>query len=512
MESIHKDMTAAAKRQPDRLAVWSDRGELSCRELEERSDTLAAWLRTRGAGPGKRVAIMLPRIPDAVVSIFAVLKTGAAYVPLDPAWPAGRIARILENGRFHAWIATEPPDELCRGIPHVLRWNSPEWEEAIRPDANRAPHKSGLSAEDPAYILYTSGSTGIPKGVCISHRAARYFARWAAAEFGLHSEDRVAAVSPFTFDLSTFDLFSTLGAGAAVFLVSESTKMLPSQLSLFLEQHRITLLYAVPSTLTLLAARGRLTKRDLSALRCVLFAGEVFPPAALRKLMEQLPDSVDYANLYGPTETNVCAWHRVTRATLPDTAIPVGKPPPGTRIFLADGNTVLSGDAAEGELCVAGPGVMSGYWGMRPGEETCWIADPENAAVRAYRTGDLARKDAEGNWMYLGRKDGMVKIWGYRVELGEIEACLLACPGVEQAAAVKADTGEAGGELVAFIVPAGGAQEPPPGIEAVLAHCRKTLPRYMIPHRVCPIERMPLTDSGKINRRELTAQAERDAD
>ncbi|MFC1460888.1 amino acid adenylation domain-containing protein [Verrucomicrobiota bacterium] len=501
MGFIHKDFADAASGFPDRLAVWSESGSLTYRELDEQSSAIAAWIRLRGAGPGERVGMMLPRTADAVVSIFGILKSGAVYVPLDPSWPKARIVKVLKDCGLKVLITPSEIDDFKSLVDRVIYPGTDEWRDALTLHTHRKDVENEMSEDSLAYILYTSGSTGEPKGVCMSHHAAHYFAEWARKEFKVNSDDRIAAVSPFTFDLSTFDLFSGLSGGAGVYLADEKTKMFPSQLSRFLEEHKITVLYAVPSTLGLLASRGLLKKRELSSLRTVLFAGEVFPTVQLLRLMELLPDYVGFYNLYGPMETNVCTWYHVRELPVTDAPIPIGKPLPGTEIFAVNDEGSSEEHPGAGEMCVAGPGVMSGYWENRGGHEKCWVSVPGRPDEKAFLTGDIGELRDDGNWVFGGRKDAQIKLLGYRIEPGEVESCLLAYPGIRQAGVVKAPEGALGETLVAFVVR--NERKEAFDVNALRRHCEANLPKYMVPGQIQEVEDFPLTHSGKIDRRHL---------
>lgn len=503
MGFIHQEFAEAAQKYAGLPAVRGETGDsVAYSELDARSNALARLLAGRGVGRGERVGIMLPRTPDAIVAIFGTLKAGGAYVPIDPGWPVERVARILKDSALKALIVSELSPELAESAVGVVDIRSDEWAGLGGGDCT--PVEARVEREDLAYILYTSGSTGTPKGVCISHRAAAYFANWARDRFGLGPADKIAALAPFTFDLSTFDIFSVLSSGAEMCLVGEKTKMLPPLLTRFMEQNGITVVYAVPTTLVLMLARGTLAKRDLGKLRLILFAGEVFPPAHLKNLMEALPRSVEWFNLFGPTETNVCLYHHVAHGSVGDQPVPIGQPLPGTRVVLAPRDEL---EEKGHELCIAGDGVMSGYWG-RPYDAGLWVDDPGGPGQKAYRTGDIVEQGTDGNWLYFGRKDGMVKVWGYRVELGDVEAAVLEWPGIEQVVAVKCDTADGGGELAVFVVRKADAKAGGLDSKGILMLCKKRLPRYMVPRSVFELESVPMTHSGKIDRRFLAAQAQ----
>ncbi|MBA4386557.1 MAG: D-alanine--poly(phosphoribitol) ligase [Verrucomicrobia bacterium] len=503
MAFIHSEFISAARRFAGRPAVcWEPGNRLTYGELDSRSNSLARLLTGRGVGRGERVGVMLPRTGEAIVAIFAALKSGAAYVPIDPGWPADRVTKVLRDSCLKVLVAGDPADGMDSLVGSVVSPDSDEWKQCMEDKGAMAPDVA-VGGDDLAYILYTSGSTGTPKGVCISHRAAAYFANWARERFSLCDGDRIAALAPFTFDLSTFDLFSGLSSGAEVHLVGDKTKMLPPLLSKFMQDHRITVLYAVPSTLVLMLARGMLARRDFSGMRLILFAGEVFPPAHLKAMMELLPNGIEWFNLFGPTETNVCLYCHVPHGSVKESPVPIGEPLPGTELLVLPAGDEVAGAVERGELCVAGDGVMSGYWGREDDDARLWLDAPTMPHGRAYRTGDIVEKGGDGRWHYLGRKDGMVKIWGYRVELGDIETCLLEYPGIEQAVAVKVETDLAGGELAGFVIRKPEDRSGDFDEKGILKHCRTRLPRYMIPRNVFEVESVPLTHSGKVDRRKL---------
>ncbi|MCZ6854254.1 MAG: amino acid adenylation domain-containing protein [Gammaproteobacteria bacterium] len=502
--TIAKHFSLTAGRHPDNVAIWSAQGSVSYAELDCQSSALATWLQNHRGSKNGLLGIMLPKSVEAVVAIIAALKANMPYAPVDPTWPQRRLESVFLQSRFDIVVTSAESETQNPEQSTTLRTGTSEWESATTMQSDTIIPLEYAAPDDLAYVLYTSGSTGEPKGVCVSSRAAYYFPNWARSKFSVDSSSRIASLAPFTFDLSTFDLFSGLCGGATVYLVPESTKLLPTSLSRFFEEHRITIIYSVPSNLGLLAARGMLGRRNLNSLTTVLFAGEVFPLPLFRKFEAQLPGHVQYYNLYGPTETNVFTYFELSALREDDVAIPIGIPLPGTRAFTIPSDSVASDTKLEGELCVIGPGVMSGYWGKQNETLDCWTSAADDPDAIAYRTGDLVSLSEEGNWQYISRVDNMVKIWGYRVELGEIESCLLSYPNVEQAAVVKiSKEDEFGDSLVAFIVTSkpGDSEEVKP--KDLLKHCKENLPSYMLPQRIRSIEHMPLSDNGKIERRKL---------
>src|SRR5438128_6910099 len=421
---LHEHIVSVDHSRADRPAiVWSS-GLLTHRELRNSVLGIAARLRRLGIGRNQRAAICLPKCVEAVQAVLGTLASGATYVPVDASAPASRIHHIISDAQVSLLFTTEsiheklvaegadknlPPVTVVRelGTGHGLdHWLANISSEDIQLG----------SLDDTATILYTSGSTGLPKGVMLSHRNVSSFVQWAIERFGLSADDRFTSHAPFHFDLSTLDLFASLRVGASVFLIDEKMVRFPAAVAKVLEQQRISVWYSVPTALRLLREYGGLGRRDLSSLRLVFFAGEVFPVPSLRRLMQQLSHP-RYVNLYGPTETNVCTYHVLDGTPGEDeTAVPIGIPCEhlGVTIRGEIEKPIPSGEV--GEICVTGPGVMQGYW--RQSDVT--------RAVRfdgrddSYRTGDFGYW-SDGTIQLAGRRDQQIKIRGHRVELLEIE-------------------------------------------------------------------------------------------
>ncbi|WP_370964544.1 amino acid adenylation domain-containing protein [Amycolatopsis sp. cg9] len=514
-------LAAAIREHPDRIAVSDRTRSVTYRELDGMTRAMRAVLHEAGVSPGDRVVVWLNKSIEAVAGIHGALRAGCAYVPVDPTAPAGRAAHVIAR-TAPACVVTTPDrarevvrelaglpaggpllilvGEAPGGMPPELR--TVAWQEVLTRGARagRAGSWPEAGPDDLAYILYTSGSTGTPKGVMLTHRNARVFVDWVVAEFGLGPDDVLASHAPLHFDLSILDVFAAAAAGGSVALVPEALQGMGAALVRFAVRQRVSVWYSVPTALRRMAEvdDGRLAT---SRLRVVAFAGEVFPTSGIRALRPLLPESAVLYNLYGPTETNVCTYHRVTPADLapdaPETP-PIGRPCPYA-------TAMIDGDAHDepAELCVGGDSVMAGYWNEPAGTEQRFTP-PDESGLRFYRTGDFVRRDEAGRLRYVARRDGMVKINGCRVELGEVEAILSRHPDVAEAACVVRDQGPAGATITAFVVPRAGAD---PGAPELRGHCGGYLPRYMVPGEFVPVTALAQTSTGKIDRRTLTALA-----
>jgi amino acid adenylation domain-containing protein len=350
-----------------------------------------------------------------------------------------------------------------------------------------------------AYILYTSGSTGKPKGVMLSHENAVSFVDWCSEVFEPQPEDRFSSHAPFHFDLSILDLHVPLKHGATIVLIGEDAGKDPQGLANLIADERISCWYSAPSILALLAQHGGLDTLDLRALRLVLFAGEVFAVKHLRTLTRQVPHP-RYFNLYGPTETNVCTFYEV-RLPVPDertAPYPIGKVCSHLEGQVVDEAGQPAKDGEEGELCITGRGVMQGYWAMAEQTAQGFLVEPDGR--RWYRTGDIVGKDNDGNYLYRGRRDRMVKRRGYRVELGEIEACLYRHPSIREAAVVALPDADAGLRIRAFL---SCRDTKRPSLIELKRFCAENLPLYMLPDQFSWLDALPKTSTDKVDYQRL---------
>ncbi|NUP52040.1 MAG: amino acid adenylation domain-containing protein [Catenulispora sp.] len=506
-------LDAAVRRDPRATAVAERQRRVGYGELDEISNCVASALVAGRSEALGRVGIWLNKSVEAVAAIYAVLRSGAAYVPIDPTGPARRAAAVLADCEA-SWLITTPErvESLRACAPELVDRLSilcvgAEWEDALSRYAGAARVQVPTSADDVAYILYTSGSTGTPKGVVLTHANARAFVDWAAAEFELTSEDVLSSHAPLHFDLSILDIFGAVACGGSVALVPDSWTGLGSGLVRFVVEQNVSVWYSVPSALRRMADAAGGGELAGTRLRLIAFAGEEYPVRHLRALREVLPESGALYNLYGPTETNVCTFHRVAADDLAEgapAAPPIGLPCPYATSVLTEGDGVVLPDVGEvtGELCIGGTSVMHGYWND-PAKTAGSMIETDRG--RFYRTGDIVRRQDDGRLVYVSRKDTMVKVKGHRIELGEIEAVLELRPEIAEAVCVVAHDAAGTARIAAFVTAAGSDS---PDERGLRRHCREYLPTYMVPEQFEVVPGLLYTSTGKIDRRSLTLAAQ----
>jgi amino acid adenylation domain-containing protein len=500
----------SAARTPDATAVVDPSGRtITYAELNRQADALAGFLFARGIKRGDRVGLVLPKSIAAVVAVFGIMKAGAAYVPVDYSSPPKRGQRILTDCRIRAVVIDSrciemmPLEEATDvAVLTVITVDTPA-QRAPLPDSttmedvvagNNPPPRHPRSTSDLAYILYTSGSTGMPKGVMLTHANALSFVEWSSEVFEPSDADRFSSHAPFHFDLSILDIYLAIKHGAELHLVSEEFGKNPKDLAEFIAARRLTVWYSTPSILTLLMEFGNLEKHDCSSLRTVLFAGEVFPVKHLRELQRRWPAAA-YYNLYGPTETNVCTFARIP-PDIPDsrdTPYPIGHACEHCSALVLDndGQDVFPGK--EGLLYISGRSVFSGYWNRPEENANVFIV---RRGTRWYNTGDVVRWEGHDGFVYVGRNDRMVKRRGYRIELGEIERALYLHDHLREAAVVSLNDADKGVEIVAFVSWKDAAK---PSIIELKTFCKAKLPSYMIPDRFVLLDALPRTSTDKVD-------------
>jgi amino acid adenylation domain-containing protein len=508
---LHAYLQRSAEAQPDKIAIEDGEQQITYRELHDLSRWICGQLTCLGVVPGDRVGIYLPKSIDSVAAMHGIMMAGAAYVPVDPTAPAPRNAFIhhdctvrvgivharFESGYREAFAALGPLPPLLvvpatSGEPGLIELSKGDSASSL---AN--PHDS--DPDDLAYVLYTSGSTGKPKGVMLTHLNATSFVDWCSDTFSPTPADRCSSHAPFHFDLSILDIYLALKHGATLILVPEDLGKDPVGLAPFIAERRISIWYSAPSILGMLAQFGKLPQHDLSRLRLVLFAGEVFPVKHLRALKELVPHP-DYYNLYGPTETNVCTFFKIPGVIPADREVPfaIGHTCSHleAKVVDEDGKTVLRG--GQGELVVRGPAVTQGYWNLPERNEKAFLVDRTGKSW--YKTGDIVTESGDG-YVYLGRRDRMIKKRGYRIELGEIEACLYGHPNIKEAGTIARPGQDGELKVIAFISTTDGNKL---SIISMKKYCAERLPLYMVPDQFDQRPALPRTSTDKVDYQKLT--------
>jgi D-alanine--poly(phosphoribitol) ligase subunit 1 len=504
---------------PDKPALIDDRGAMSYGMLHDQANRMAHALKNHGVKRQDRVVIWMKRSARVVMSILGVLKGDAIYVPVDAKAPVERLLKVVGDCGAVALICEEAQlsalEEVAGGMQSVkllLVFGSPGserrsasiptlyWDELS--DLPSEPDLYRNIDADAAYILYTSGSTGSPKGVTVSHLNVINYIEWAVDCFKVTGDDKVLGTAPFHFDMSTFDIFTTLKAGATLCIASEKLLLFPGRLLDLIERHEVTIWKGVSSLLMYLSSTGSLKPGRIPSLRRVLFGGEVLPTKHLMSWMAVYPDK-EFYNVYGPTETTgISAYYHVEKApSSANDAIPIGRACSNTEIIILTDEERPARIGETGELCIRGSGLSLGYWQDEEKTARAFVRNPIGCTERdrIYRTGDLAKLREDGVIEYLGRKDFQVKFMGYRIEIFEVERAIMALEEVRHAAVLLCDSPQSElSELVAFV-------EGPQQIdqESMLQALGRSLPGYMLPKQIIPMQRIPLSDRGKTDRTAL---------
>jgi amino acid adenylation domain-containing protein len=517
---LHSLLEKSSRLYPEKIAVTYDNERISYRQLNLLSDQLSACLIEHGVKTGSRVGIYLDKSIDAVVVILGILKSGACYVPLDPCSPPARLEMIIKDCSFKYLVTSSKKTSFLKQLPkknkpHYLFFMDTERKgyqdelSGVKPvfkeelARTRSKKSRPVKASDLAYILYTSGSSGRPKGVMITHKASLAFVDWACGYLGVTQADHLSAHAPFHFDLSIFDIFVAFKAGATLHIVPQGISAFANSLAGFIETKKISIWYSVPSAWIYLLLYGNLKKRNLSSLKKIIFAGEVFPVKYLKSLMHMLP-AAQYYNFYGPTETNVCAYYHVRSVPKKDEPVPIGKPCAGQKFFVVNEAGEMAQGRQCGELYVRGPTLMKGYYNDLRGTRDVFLSGLAHSKGRVYKTGDFVRRGRNGNLIYCGRRDGMIKSRGYRIEPGEIEAILSSHEKIKEVAVVGVPDEKIGKKIKAFIVVKAGRKIT---VKEINLFCLSKLPLYMVPEVIVFKGGLPRTSNGKIDRKKLEAEA-----
>jgi amino acid adenylation domain-containing protein len=524
---LHQLLSESASNYPDKEAIIYRNDVMTYAQLDRESNAMAHFLLETGVERGERIGIYMDRSIPSIVSVFGILKSGATYVPIDPACPPNRFQYIAGScGMKYILCTKEKMTNLERlvskesSIKNILVVNGLEkgfsmpgsvklidWQVIRETSRSDAPGV-GMTDRDLAYILFTSGSTGIPKGVMISHLNSLTFINAAYDVFRLTMNDRISNICPLHFDMSVFDLFVAMKAGSTMVIIPETVTMFPMKLAEVIAKNRITVWNSVPSALSLLATCNNLGDHDFSSLRLILFAGEVFPLKYLRILKEAIP-AARFCNMYGQTEANSSTYYWVD--DLPEDSrdpLPIGRALPNFDVFALDEEGKHVTEAGqEGELYVRASTVALGYMGDPERTEKSFVNNPlkQDMDERVYKTGDLVRLGGDGNYVFLGRKDHMIKCRGFRIEIGEIETVLCNHPEIKNAVVIPIPDELIGNRISAIVT---SLKPNTISREDILHFCSQQLPRYMIPDSIEFRDNLPITSSGKVDRKKLSDQDE----
>ena len=518
IERLPDWVSAQAQLRPEAVAVVSTGQALSYGRLEELSNQLARMLAAGGCRRGDRVCLLLPKSPMAIVGILGILKADCIYVPLDPASPAARLARIVETCGSR-WIlaagsAARVLGELLRNyqFAQAIQVGWLDEAEGVPVEAafcaadlsslSSEPPDSANTPSDPAYIMFTSGSTGTPKGVVITHANVIAFVEWAVRYFGMEAGERVSCHSPLHFDLSVFDIFGAFAAGAELHLVTPEVNVLPNKLAGFIRDSQLTQWFSVPSALTFMAKFDVIRQNDFPALKRLLWCGEVLPVPVLAYWMKRLPH-VQFTNLYGPTEATVASAYYTVPECPEDlrSPIPIGSPCGGEGLFVLDDSLQPVEPGMTGNLYIQGAGLSPGYYRDPARTSEVFVRNPFGSGVsdRLYKTGDLAKLGEDGLVYFLGRADTQIKSRGHRIELGEIATALNTLESLRESAVVAIPTTGFEGAIICCAYVASPQCEVSPTL--LRTELSKVLPGYMMPMRWLEMRELPKNANGKIDTR-----------
>ncbi len=512
---VHSPVSHYARTTPEHPALSFQGENLSYGELDARSNQLANALISHGLEPGGRVGIFMHKSLELGVAIYGALKAGGVFVPLDPFLPVERLKFILDDCNIDHIVSANAMSASLKQLSDNYKGRiygvdadigavkSTSWKH-VEENADTQPDV-WIIDQDLAYIMYTSGSTGHPKGMMHTHHGSISYARWGAQHVSLTPHDRVASHAPLHFDLSIFDFFSTAQSGATVVLVPEPVTKFAASWSQYIDDERISVVFTVPFTLIEMLERGAMEQRDLSSHRRILFGGEPFPPKHLRTLMQRLPE-VRFTNVYGPAEAPSCTCYDLPHfSKLSDEPISIGTVSVNSEDLIIDDDDHECAIGEPGELCIRSSTLTKGYWNRPDLNERVYLFRESFGPFPDvfFRTGDMVVRQEDGLLQFLGRKDRMVKTRGNRVELDEVEAALASHASVSEAATFVVPDDLGSKKILAAIKLSDDSELT---AAALTKHAKTRLPGYALPQELFFVDEFPRTSSGKIDRKELINQ------
>lgn len=494
---------------PNKEAFRCGESSLTYSDLDIKTNQLAKHLVDSGVQTGDRIGIYMNRCIETAIAIYGILKSGAAYVPIDPVAPHSRTQFLIKNcgiqflvttqkqkKRVEKLLETESNLQQVIGVADELNISNYSWESIFSLSLKNY-RKVTILGSDLAYVMYTSGSTGTPKGIMHTHRSGLAYAQLSSNLYDLKPEDRVANHAPLHFDISTFGYFSTPYASATTVIIPDAHINLPTSLGALIAEEKISIWYSVPLALSQLLLCGVLDTQNFSSIRWVLFGGENFNLKYLKLIMQKWPQA-QYSNVYGPAEVNQCTYYNFNATAVIGDYIPIGSIWDKTEYKVIDENDNQVTNGTPGQLVICSATMMLGYWNNKELTKKSLYTEKLNQNIEKtyYRTGDLVQHDELNNLIFLGRKDRQVKVRGYRIELDEIEATLNSHKSVKECTVCVLEKENKEKILTVAVILLLGAQVE---VNDLIAHCRSKLPTYAIPQRIDILEYFPRTGSGKID-------------
>jgi len=502
----------SANRFPDREAFTDGQQVLTHSQMADRMKQLADMLDQLGVKKGDRIGIYMNRCMETAIAIYGIMYLGAVYVPLDPKAPIHRTNSLVKNCDIGIIISHPPQRKKIEnifeedndlhtivGLPEEYAPHYISWEEVYEQSSNFRPGKL-IKPTDLAYIMYTSGSTGQPKGIMHTHFSGLSYARLSADLYGLNENDKIGNHAPIHFDISTLGYFTAPLVGATTLIVPDAYTIMPASLSQLMAKERLTVWYSVPLAMIQLLQKGLLKERDLSSLKWILYGGEPFPPKYMRALMKHWPNA-QFCNVYGPAEVNQCTNYQIPTPPVDNEPIPIGDVWAETKCLIINEEDEVVQKGKQGELLIHSTTRMKGYWqnDVLTQQSLYTHTNSDGKQEIYYRTGDLFHRDEQNRLQFNGRKDHQVKIRGYRVELDAVEALLVTHPAILESAVFTVQNNDSKQIQAAVILNESTRVDK----NDLIAFLKQQLPYYAVPEKIHTLDAFPRTGSGKIKRSEV---------